>query len=407
MGARGAIVAIGVLGALSLVVPAAAAPGGATGVALQTFEEGRKLYEQGRFAEALRSFQASLAVQASPNTRLYVARCYLGLGKVASAHAAFRLASREAEDRVSSTGDRRYAATQASAGREADELAPRVPRVSLSFRTETGVSAEALVPEGTTLVVDGDALPRVAWSKDLELDPGAHVVALSGPKLAPFRGELTLAEGQRHKLAVLVKRIAMGSMLVRFSARPIGMAATLDDEALDLSAKDERREVAAGRHRLVVSAPGYQGFAWEGQVADGASIEVPVALKLAGNASQVPREGDRGTPMWLFFASAGLAGAAAGTAAVLLLDASQRDKREQQLPVAERSETARTDIQREATVASVLFAVGGTAALGAGVLAFTTRWGTGSSAKEPRAARGTPSVRLTPRLAGLGLEGSF
>ncbi len=391
--------ALGVLLGLGLWAPMAAGAEAASGVALQTFEDGRRLYEQGLFAEALRSFQASLSLQASPNTRLYIARCYRGVGKVASAHAAFRLASREAEDRVASTADQRYVATGKSASREADELASRVPHLALSLRLSPA-SADA-VPDTARLTIDGEALPRVAWAKDLELDPGPHVIELGGDGVVASRSEIALAEGERRELAIQVRHLATGGLMVRFRSRPFGMAATIDSEPLDLTKSDALRAVRAGRHRVEVSAPGHAAFVWDGPVNDGARVDVLVDLKVVASP---PAEASAGTPKWLFFTAAGLAVASAGTGAVLFAHASSRDANEQAKPVAARLEGTRADIQSEATAASVLLAAGGAAALGAAILAFTTRW---SAGKDQHAVLSQGGVMWVPRGAAVGVVGRF
>ncbi len=378
--------------AVALASPGARAAdrGASSGVALQTFEEGRRLFDSGQFAPALKSFEASFSVQPSPNTRLYIARCLRGLGKVASAAAAFRLASREAEDRVAATGEQRYAATGKSAALEAEQLSPRVPRVTLALRGD--------VPEAAVLSVDGAPLPRVTWAKPLELDPGDHVLELTGPHLAPARAAVKVAEGERRELVLVARRVASGRVTLRFHARPLGMAATLDGEPVDLSAREPTAEVGVGKHRVAVSAPGYETFVWQGDVADGAARDVAVELRSAGARAETS---GAGTPRWLFFSTAGLAVVTAGAGGVLLADASSKDSAEQAKPIAQRSDATRANIRTEATLATGLLVGGGVAAVGATVLAFTTRW---SGAKERRAAA---AVAVVPRGLGLGIEGRF
>ncbi|HQY60701.1 MAG: hypothetical protein IPF92_10725 [Myxococcales bacterium] len=360
------------------------------GVALQTFEEGRKLYVAGQFAPALRSFEASFSVQPSPNTRLYIARCLRGLGKVASASAAFRLAGREAEDRVAATGEQRYVATGKSAALEADQLAARVPRVTLALQGDA--------PEAAVLAVDGAPLPRVTWGKPLELDPGEHVVELTGPQLAPFRAAITVAEGEAREVKVVARRVAAGRITLRFHARPLGMAATLDGEPVDISSREPSSVVGVGRHRVEVSAPGYAPFVWRGDVADGAASDVAIELRAAPPRADTAASG---TPRWLFFSTAGLALVTAGAGGALFAHAAGRDSDEQAKPIAERGDATRENIRAEATVASGLLVGGGVAAVGAVVLAFTTRWGGASRERAPA------TVSVVPRGLGVGIEGRF
>jgi tetratricopeptide (TPR) repeat protein len=86
---------------------------------LQRFDQGRRAYEAGQFEQALLAFQGSYELFASPNTRYYVGRCYRALGKVASAYTAFKLAAREAQDRLTASGEKRYMATRDAAAHEA------------------------------------------------------------------------------------------------------------------------------------------------------------------------------------------------------------------------------------------------------------------------------------------------
>src|ERR1019366_10376807 len=52
--------------------------------ALKRFESGRKAFDAGRYDEALGEFQASLELLSSPNNRMYIGRCYRGLGPSSS-----------------------------------------------------------------------------------------------------------------------------------------------------------------------------------------------------------------------------------------------------------------------------------------------------------------------------------
>src|SRR5258708_31077752 len=76
-------------------------PGVATPVqreqAQAQFQRGKKLYDAGNYEEALSEFRASLDIVASPNTRLYSARCLRELNRIVEAYAEFGRTAVEAD----------------------------------------------------------------------------------------------------------------------------------------------------------------------------------------------------------------------------------------------------------------------------------------------------------------------
>lgn len=124
-------------GVLVANMPAALAQSGtAPGAATRKFEEGSKAFDAGRFQEALRLLSSSMELEPSPNTRYLMARCYVALGKTASAYNHFKRAAQEADDRVSATNEKRYAATRAAALAKVKELEAKVPRLTLQVPSE-------------------------------------------------------------------------------------------------------------------------------------------------------------------------------------------------------------------------------------------------------------------------------
>src|SRR3954452_13602525 len=90
----------------------------AVAASLKRFDEGRVAFEARRFDEARSAFEASNALQASPNSLLYIGRCFRETGKLASAYVSFKRSAREAQDRLTSTLEKRYAATRDAAASE-------------------------------------------------------------------------------------------------------------------------------------------------------------------------------------------------------------------------------------------------------------------------------------------------
>ena len=259
-------------------------PGASNAAALGRFEEGKKAFDSGKFEEALIAFQASQSLLPSPNSRLYIARCYRALGKVASAYTNFRLASREAQDRLGATGEKRYSATRDAAASEAAEIEPKVPRLTLAVASD--------LPDGFVVKVDGAEILKAAWGTAIETDPGEHTVEASGPRLSPFSKSVSLKEGAQVRIAVEATRLPTASIAMRFATRPAGLAMELDGRPLDANAAEARRETDVGVHRIVVHAPGYKDFVWEKSLDDHGDEVVDVHLEpdSRSHARQRPTE---------------------------------------------------------------------------------------------------------------------
>jgi hypothetical protein len=345
---------------------AAAASPPKEAVALRRFIEGRQAFEAGRFEEALAAFQASIELQPSPNSRLYIGRCYRALGRTASAYTSFRLAAREAEDRLKATGERRYTATRATALGEAAEIEPKVPHVTLA------VPAQA--PGQLAITVDGDELPSSAWGVAIELDPGRHDIAATGPRLRPFAAAVELLPGDSRRVDVLVERIPTATLRIDFETRPEGLSVEIDGRPVATLALEQPLLVDVGPHRVVARAPGHADYVWAHELADRDEVALRVSLGAART----------GTPRWLFYAAAGGAGAALAAGSVLAIRAEIDARGEHDKDPLLRDPATLDRIGRDRTTSAILFAAGAALGVTAGVLLFTTRWG--EPGPRPRAA---------------------
>jgi len=357
---------------------------------LQKFDEGRKAFDAGQYDHAIEAFEASYELLASPNTRLYIGRCYRSLGRVASAYTALRLAAREAQDRLTASGEKRYGATRDAATREAAELEPRVPRLTIAVPAGT--------PDGFVVKRNGEDLPKAAWGVAVETDPGVVVVEASGPRLVTFKTTVTLAEGANSRVDVEAKRVPTATLNVTLGARPAGLAATLDGRPVDVAQLEAPREVDVGEHELVVSAPGYVSFTWTKSVEDGERVVIDAVL-----TPEVRALSGHGPPKWIFFALSGGAVATLGVASGLALHAQSEQSRQLALDPYARDASTRDSIRSQGTLANVLYVGGGVLAIGAVVAGFTTHWRSEDAAE--------PSVAVAPWMtvngAGVGAHGHF
>jgi hypothetical protein len=355
-------------------------------VALKKLDAGRRLFDQGKFTEALTAFQESYSLYPSPNSRLYLARTYRALGKIASAYTTYRLTAREAQDRLTASGEKRYIATRDAASSEAGELEPKVPRLTIVVPAGT--------PDDFVIKRDGTDVPKAAWGVAVETDPGSVVVDAAGSRVVPFKQTVTLAEGAQVRVEVTVARVPTATLSLQLKTRPAGMQIALDGAPLDMSAAETRRDVDVGEHSVVVSAPGYAPVRWSKTLSADESAVVPVALVADTHAG--------GPPKWLFFVVAGAAVGSLATASVIAVNAQDQHNQQVALSPYARDPNVQSSIRSESTVADILFVGGGVLAAGAVALAITTRW---------RSEAGGPSAWVAPWVApgagGIGAHGRF
>ncbi len=169
-------------------------PGGATPVqreqAQGRFLKGRELYTQGRFDAALEEFRGSHGIVASPNARLYTARCHRELGHLVAAYSEFGRTIVEAREHAQE--DPRYARTAESADEERKALAPK-----LGFLTLTVPHAEP----GTKLTVAGEEIPG-GRAEAVPVEPGGAEIVVDTPGRAPIRQRADVAAGETKTMSV-------------------------------------------------------------------------------------------------------------------------------------------------------------------------------------------------------------
>lgn len=149
-------------------------------LAEQLFNQGRELAAKGDWAAACPKFEASLRYDAALGTKLNLANCYEKVGKLASAWGLYRDAA-ELAAKAGDTKRKDYALGQAGA------LEKRLPKLTIT------VGANA--PAGLTVTRDGVAVDPAAYGSALYVDPGEHVVVASAPGFESFTSNVTSKEG--------------------------------------------------------------------------------------------------------------------------------------------------------------------------------------------------------------------
>lgn len=379
------------------------ADGTTDAVALKDFDAGRAAYDRGEMAAALASFQSSMQALPSPNTRLYIARCQRGLGKIGSAFTSYKLAAREASDRLNATGEKRYAATKEAAVAEAAEIEKSVPHLTVNLPVDA--------PPVTSVKLDDVELPRSALSS-LDVDPGPHKLRVTAPRRTTFEQKIELAQAEQKVVEVAMPRLPTATVQVVFKAKPAGVAVEIDGKAVDPSRVDQFQELDTGAHKLIVRAPGYRDFEWKDTLADGDSRKVDVVLEPGSSGAGE----SHGTPKWLFFGVAAISVVALGVGTYFALDATSRANDEKAKDPLTRDPAEQDKVRSEATTANVLFIAGAAIAGGAGALAFITDWKGKDSAPPAKVnvgTRGRPvaksgiDIRPWVGVFGAGAKGSF
>ena len=174
--------------------PAAAQSVGTESAAQQRYARGRELFFAKSYAEALKEFRAANELVASPNTRLYIARCERELGHNAAAFVEYQRAASEAADRART--DPRYTSTRDHARSESAALEPKLARLIVKVTN---------APEGATVSVAGQTLPRAGWDLPTPIDPGEVEVLASAAGRAPFKKKVTASAGQTAEVTVVLE----------------------------------------------------------------------------------------------------------------------------------------------------------------------------------------------------------
>ncbi len=158
--------------------------------AMAYFLKGSDLFKAKKFTLALEQFKLSYAAVPSPNSHLYIARCFAGMGDARAAYAEFDKVIDEAAERGKT--ESKYLPTRDSAKSERDELRSKVALVTITVAN----------PAPATTVRIGDTeVARAQWDKPFAVPPGAVEAKLFTGGKPGSSQSATLALGQSQTLA--------------------------------------------------------------------------------------------------------------------------------------------------------------------------------------------------------------
>ncbi|MDI3285530.1 hypothetical protein [Polyangium sp. 15x6] len=179
--------------------------------ARERFTRGRKLEDEGKFAEALALFQEVGQVKMTPQVRFHIALCLEHTGKLVDALETFRLAAREATSTAPNV--------VAEANQHIDTLEKRVPTLTVLV---------AKSRPGDAISLDGR--PVTAGSA-LRVDPGEYTLTLKRDGAIASEQRITLEE--RKSLRVELEATPGGE---GGGAAPFSLQRTLGWTAVGVSA---------------------------------------------------------------------------------------------------------------------------------------------------------------------------
>ena len=153
------------------------------------FDQGLKLFDQGRYGEACPKFEEALKLYYTGlGIRGKLAECYEKIGKIASAYDHYR----DVIDRARARGepDRALFASE-----RAQILEPRLPRVII----DPGPSSEL---DGFTLQIGSRVLHESTFNTPVAVDPGRLVISAEADGYRIFEKQLTISERETRTIEV-------------------------------------------------------------------------------------------------------------------------------------------------------------------------------------------------------------
>jgi hypothetical protein len=190
-----------VLARCMIVIALCAAPGAAfadestdKAAAEALYQLGRRLIDQGQFAEACPKLEASEELDPGVGTLLVLGDCQEKLGKLASAWSSFQAAAALA--RARSDAERAGVADL-----RASALKPRLSFVSFDAAPNADLA-------GFELRRSGHVVARAAWGVSLPTDPGSYELTASAPGRETWHSTLSVPPDASEPLVVHVPRLA-------------------------------------------------------------------------------------------------------------------------------------------------------------------------------------------------------
>jgi hypothetical protein len=175
------------------------------------FAEGRKLRQAGKCHEALTVFKRSLELDpARIGSLRNIAECEVELRRHASARRSYWDLRRAALQ----SSDPRYQGWDKAAEAAYDALTPKVPRLTIKL------SGSGDTRQRTKVTIDGLPLDPRMVDVELEQDEGSHIVEADYGAVSPMVEKVSLKEGERRTLTLIIPEAATPAPTASSAATP-------------------------------------------------------------------------------------------------------------------------------------------------------------------------------------------
>lgn len=152
------------------------------------FQQAIELEQAGNWAAAVQRFREVGQVRMTPQVRFHIALCEEKLGRLVAALGGYELALADAD----AVGPDFRSEVQSNVNR----LRERIPKLVL----KRGEGADAALIE-----LNGVSVGESSIGVDVPQDPGPHAVTAKAPGYKPFESTVTLAEGERQTVEIVME----------------------------------------------------------------------------------------------------------------------------------------------------------------------------------------------------------
>ncbi len=163
-------------------------------------------------------------------------------------------------------------------------------------RSKDGQIAVFTFVQGATVEVDGKPIGKTPLAGPVEMTPGPHTLRVFSRGYTEVVEEITVVAGETTEFEADLIAIAG---IVRITANALGATVAIDGKAAGEVPFDE--DVPAGRHELLIQAPGHKPFTQTVELEGGKAFDLAVTLEVAAAVAVEPIDDDPVYKKWWFW----------------------------------------------------------------------------------------------------------
>ena len=152
---------------------------------------GIKLYQQQKFEEALDKLKRAQELYDAPVHLLYMARCYVKLGKLVEGAESYR---RLVRTELDANSPEVFQTAVSDGEKELAEVEPRVPTLTINVEPSTVA--------GLQIVLDGEPVSAAVVGVERPVNPGERVVSAEAPGYLKVETSAMVKEGQTQQVSL-------------------------------------------------------------------------------------------------------------------------------------------------------------------------------------------------------------